>query len=271
MWWPPLRVGRTYLKTFWMALLLSAIFTACGAEQAVDGMIRSATPVDLVLTGLNVVNIETGSVLSGQSIVIADGDILDIRPDNDLSRYHPRETHDHTGHFAIPGLWDMHIHLRGGPELVADNEFMLASYLAYGITGVRDAAGDLADEVSAWRDEISTGQRLGPVLFTSLRKLDGPGRSWPGSIAVSASEDILPALEQLETAGADFIKLYDRSMDPEIYLATLRAAESRGLKTSAHLPLTMPFEDALEAGLDSIEHPMYLLKAAAPDDESTIR
>lgn len=37
----------------------------------------------------------------------------------------------------IPGLWDMHVHFRGGPDLIPDNEAWLAIFLANGITGRR--------------------------------------------------------------------------------------------------------------------------------------
>jgi predicted amidohydrolase YtcJ len=45
--------------------------------------------------------------------------------------------------YLIPGLWDMHVHFEGR-DLVEDNALLLPVYLAYGITGVRDAASNLA-------------------------------------------------------------------------------------------------------------------------------
>jgi hypothetical protein len=36
----------------------------------------------------------------------------------------------------IPGLWDMHVHARGTPALLSDNEAWLTVYIANGITSV---------------------------------------------------------------------------------------------------------------------------------------
>src|SRR5690606_16595366 len=47
--------------------------------------------------------------------------------------------------------------------------------------------------------------------------------------------------------------------------------ERRGLRTAAHIPLTVPFEDAVDAGLDSVEHAFHLIKAAHPEDRAESR
>lgn len=224
-----------------------------------------ARSVDLVITGVNVIDVATGNIIPDRAIVISGDTIVEIRPTGDLSGIEAGRVVDHSGQYAMPGLWDMHIHLRG-PGLVAENEAFLGQFLGHGITGVRDAAGDLAGAVAAWRREIAAGERLGPVIFTSLRKLDGKNAVWPGSIAIETVADIAPALDTLTGAGADFIKIYDSRLDPDLYLAILRQAEARGLRTSAHLPFAVAFEDALDAGLDNIEHALYLHKAASIRD-----
>src|SRR3546814_11386627 len=52
---------------------------------------------------------------------------------------------DASGKFVMPGLWDMHVHFGGGPELIGENKALLPVYVAYGITSVRDAAADLGE------------------------------------------------------------------------------------------------------------------------------
>jgi imidazolonepropionase-like amidohydrolase len=173
---------------------------------------------------------------------------------------------DHQGHYAIPGLWDMHVHLRGGPELINANERWLRQYLGFGVTSVRDAGGDLPYSVLHWKAEVMQGDVLGPRLFTSLRKLDGVVSGQPGSIVIDSRESIDRALDNLVFAGADFIKLYDTSFPPELFATTLNKAHARGLKTAAHVPSYVPLRDVIDAGLDSIEHVYFFVKAANPDD-----
>src|SRR5580765_6431334 len=85
---------------------------------------------------------------------------------------------DGRGKYLIYGLADMHVHLRGGKDLVEDNESWLKLFLANGITTIRDMGGDLAAEVLRWRDEIRQGSREGPRILTCGPKLDGPRPSW---------------------------------------------------------------------------------------------
>ena len=66
---------------------------------------------------------------------------------------------DASGKFMIPGLWDMHVHFRGGPALIPDNEASLSVLLANGITGVREMGGDIAETVFQWRAEIADGRK----------------------------------------------------------------------------------------------------------------
>ena len=58
-------------------------------------------------------------------------------------RFAPRRTVDASRKFVMPGLWDMHVHFGGGPELIEENKALLPLYVAYGVTTVRDAAADL--------------------------------------------------------------------------------------------------------------------------------
>lgn len=78
---------------------------------------------------------------------------------------------DSRGKFLIPGLWDMHVHIRGGKDLVTANEALLTLYIANGVTGIREMGGDLVDTVMQWRREIAEGTRLGPQIITPGPKL----------------------------------------------------------------------------------------------------
>ena len=248
------------------AIIIAAMtvaVAACG-EQPDRGLSTTA------LTGVSVIDVETGFITHDRTIVIRDDLIEYIGDALPADRLGGAAVYDHRGRFVIPGLWDMHIHLRNGREPGSDlaeaNARWLRQYLGFGITAVRDAGGDLPDEVLTWKDEIDRGVRRGPRIFTSLRKLDGPEGGWPGSLSLSGPGDIGPALDQLEQMGADFVKLYDGSIDGRLYLDAIAEAERRGLATAGHVPLSVTFEDAIDAGLDSVEHDLYLVKAASAAD-----
>ncbi|HEX6994098.1 MAG TPA: amidohydrolase family protein [Gammaproteobacteria bacterium] len=223
------------------------------------------------LEGVAVIDVRTGDVLPDRTIVVRRGIIRSIAPTSTANVPDEAIVVEQRGAYVVPGLWDMHVHIRGGSRLEGANERWLAQYLGFGVTAVRDAGGDLPDAVLRWKAAIESGEIPGPRIFTSLQKIDGPDGAWGGSIPVAASEDIAPALEELAVGGADFIKIYDGSISPRVFLEVLAEAERRGLRTAAHIPLSVPFEDAVDAGLDSVEHAFHLVKAAHPRDRAESR
>lgn len=253
-----------FKKNIFITAILTLGLAACGNGGEGEA---AREPAGLMITGVNVIDMETGAITPDQAIVVSGGGILAIQNTAEAeAAYAAAETVQADGQYAMPGLMDMHIHLRGGPDLIEENEIMLGLYLPYGVTSVRDGAGDIPDAVLAWRDEVAAGKRLAPRIYTSLRKLDGPGARWEGSIPVASPDDIGPALEAMEAAGADFIKIYDSTITPDMYLQTLARAEAMDLKTAAHLQIAVPFRAAMEAGLDSLEHALYLHKGTTPLD-----
>ena len=240
----------------WLSVFLGLTVVTAGAY---------AHKADYAMTGVTIIDVRDGSLHPNQTIFVDDGVITTIEPTSDTPSHDAKTFIDHTGKFAIPALWDMHVHFRG-EGLERENELFLSHFTGFGITGVRDAAGDLPEAVTKWRDEVNAGSRKGPRIFTSLQKLDGPNAAWPGSIALETPEDIVPARNTLKAGNPDFIKVYDSRLNHELYLLTLKAIENNGFKSAAHMPFAVAFRDAVNAGLDSIEHALYLHKAASPED-----
>jgi hypothetical protein len=131
-------------------------------------------------------------------LLFDDGRVLAAVPLNQTSDYKAARREDHSDEYAMPALWDMHVHFRGGEELIEANAQLLPQYPGYGITTVRDAGGDISDAVIQWRDDVAADTRIGPRIFTPLRKLDGADGFWPGSIPLVTSDDVAPAVESLQ-------------------------------------------------------------------------
>jgi imidazolonepropionase-like amidohydrolase len=112
---------------------------------------------------------------------------------------------DGKGRYLIPGLWDMHVHFGGGPELIEENKALLPLYIAHGITTIRDASGDLPGQVLQWRGEIASGQLAGPQLFTSGAKIEGVKPVWKGTIEVGSQADLDAAFVRLKRDKVDFV------------------------------------------------------------------
>ena len=165
----------------------------------------------------------------------------------------------------MPGLWDMHVHFGGGPELIEENKDLLPLYVAYGVTTVRDCAADISPL-------SSNGARRSPEETCSVR---GSSRLVPSSKATSRSgkahrgrtpAEVNAALDRLQAMQVDFVKITDNTLKPDIFLYAVKEAKRRGIKTSAHTPYALTIIQAADAGLSSVEHVDYLIKAGSPKE-----
>lgn len=243
-------------------LLFVILFTLISCEQ------KDKDSYDLIISHASVINIETGEIKENMLILISNDTIIKVEEGGDPNKYDSRESFDAKGKYIIPGLWDMHVHFRGGDTLIEENKNLLPIFLAYGITTVRDAGGDITPAVLDWKVKIKNGELEGPSIFTPGPKLDGPDPAWPGSIAVDNDKEVEAALDSLEELGADYVKIYDGSLSKESFYSIIKKTEIRGLKTTGHMPLSADFLEAVDLGLDGAEHMYYPLKACSPIADS---
>ncbi|MEQ1515199.1 MAG: amidohydrolase family protein [Usitatibacteraceae bacterium] len=249
----------------WIRLVLSlaaitlSAWSSCGraAEQSADLIIRHATIVD----------VENGRTIAGQAIVTRGGEILAVGADRSTAAsWRAKRTVDARGRYVIPGLWDMHMHFGGGTDLIDENKALLPLFVVHGITTIRDMAGDLPDQVLAWRDEIAAGRLFGPTLLTSGPKIEGIKPIWKGTIECGTKEDIDAALVKLQALRADFVKITDSTLDPQLFLYALSRTKALGMRSSGHIPMALTVNQATEAGLSSIEHLDYAFKGGVKDE-----
>ncbi len=246
-----------YMNTrFLLSLCLSLLLFSCDNQEKDE--------FDLLISNAVIVDVSSGELVKNQLILISGDTIRKVVDQAEIDKYSAKNTIDAAGKFVMPGLWDMHVHFRGGDTLIQENKDFLPLFLAYGITTVRDAGGDITPSVLDWREQVKAGQLIGPRIFTPGPKLDGENPAWPGSIKVSSEEEIEAALDSLQSIGADFVKVYDGSLSKESFYAIIRAAEKRNLKTTGHMPLTADFIEAIDIGLDGAEHMYYPLKSTSP-------
>ncbi|NBB83219.1 MAG: amidohydrolase family protein, partial [Alphaproteobacteria bacterium] len=199
---------------------------------------------------------------------------------------------DTTGGTVLPGLIDCHVHLCYGAEAnpgqvaadLTDARMALKALdharttLEGGITAVRDCGGKNHIELAV-RDAIARRQVVGPTIRAAGKMIcmtGGHGNKF-GRIADGADEVIKAVREQIH-AGADLIKLMATGgvmtpgVDPEDAHYTedeLRAGVSEGKRfrrrTACHAQGTAGIVNATRAGVDSIEHGIFLTEAAAEE------
>ncbi|WP_373074684.1 amidohydrolase family protein [Zeaxanthinibacter enoshimensis] len=245
-----------------LALILLLAYFSCNTET------KTVKTADLILLNATVVQVDSATTFPKQFVAINGRNILEVGSMEDAGDWKAKETRDLGDAFIMPGLWDNHVHFRGGDSLLQENKDLLPLFLAYGITTVRDAGGDITPQVLEWQQDITQGELPGPRIFTSGPKLDGDQPAWPGSIKVTDATEAGLALDSLKLIGADYVKMYDGNLSPENYYEIIRQAEDRGMKTTGHMPLQADLLEAVEFGLDGTEHLYYVLKSCSPVADS---
>ena len=245
------------------ALLLPLISSA--AERliidhvtVIEGTGRAPQPdMSVVIDGAQIVAVTPSQLAGGES-----GKRIDVR-----------------GKYLIPGLMDVHIHLRGaaqpsGPnvkwEEASRGEALaaLASYLYSGVTTVFDA-GNRKELILPLRAEERAGKILAPRIFATGNSITYPGSHGDRiSIGVSDFEKDKALLDaHIAEQQPDMVKLMMEEEGwgarPMITLLNAELAEKiaryynqHGIRTTVHVSNEFRALEAIYAGVDTLAHPV---------------
>jgi imidazolonepropionase-like amidohydrolase len=170
---------------------------------------------------------------------------------------------DARGKFLIPGLWDMHVHTS-----IIGGRALLALYVANGVTGVRDMAGDW-DTLTKWRREIAEGQLVGPRIVASGPYLEGGDVPIP-HILTRTPEEGVAGVDSLVKLGVDFIKVHGQLTRPT-YFAIARRAREKGIPFAGHVSQAVGSADASDSGQKSIEHMLAIPAPCTPAESIALK
>lgn len=209
----------------------------------------------LVVSHVNVVDVERGAVRRDMTVTIENGRIAAVTSGAAARIPQGAVVVDATGRFLIPGLWDMHIHWY--------DERLLPLFIANGVTGVRQMFGNPIH--LAWRNRIESGALVGPRQVVGSTIVDGQPPVWPGSLVVTNAEEARATVERIKRTGFDFVKVYSR-LTREAYFAIAEAAKREGLSFEGHVPNAVTVWEATDAGQKTLEHLTGILLGASKEE-----
>ena len=250
------------------------------------GMLLAATlgiaPATLADTLLieNVTLIDgTGRPSVAGASVLVDGDRISRIARGSIDAPRGTKRIDGSGKFLMPGLMDMHVHLRGSVELTPEGLFevttdrttgvrMLHSYLYSGVTSIYDA-GNVPDYILGLRSDERSGALVSPRIFATGAIVTYPGShggnewgtlvdDWPEAKAaldahIEREPDVLKLTYEERGWGA-------REMIPILPLDLMQNIiqyyNERGIRTTVHTSSEYRARQAIYAGIDTLAHPI---------------
>jgi hypothetical protein len=236
-----------------LVLALSAI--SCEKSVELSG--------EVLISNVNIVNVDNGQIVPNQNILLDGNKIVDIRGIEDKVGYATKSVIEADNKYIIPGLWDMHAH-PDDPEVWRMNpkeeekDRLLPLFVVNGVTGIRDMGGDI-ELVKRWRDKYEMGQLMAPKIFAGGPLLDGPNPMWDGSVGIDGPDKVQAVVDSLIKQGVDFLKVYSL-LPRETYLELSNYANEINFPFVGHVPFTVPPSEAALTGMKSQEHLLEILK-----------
>lgn len=208
-----------------------------------------------LLKNVQIIDVEKRSIDKG-SIEIRDGLIQNVYRGTDGVISHFQEI-DLEGKYIIPGLIDMHCHIREG---------FAPQFVAAGVTTVRNTAGNvlqLKSLIEAPSDAPT------PRIYSADRMIDGPPGLWGpdsfGNFNAHTPTDARKEVRRQAAAGADFIKVYGWLKKEEM-AAVAEEAALHNLEVSCDLLHSVEVNalDAAKMGVTWFEHASGFLQTLYP-------
>ena len=254
-------------------------------------MIATSTQAETIyLTAARMIDTVAGKAVADPAVVITDDKITAVGTAATLPAPAGARRIDLAGQTILPGLIDMHTHITSRAD-VGGYQALAITVPASAVTGVANAwktlqagfttlrnvgAEGYADV--ALRDSINAGETAGPRLFVSGPAIGATGGHCDDNLLPASYHDtgegvadgpdaIRRKIREVHKYGADVIKLCatggvfskgDSVGGQQLSLEELKAAVDEahmlGLKVAAHAHGTAGINDALRAGVDTIEH-----------------
>jgi len=195
---------------------------------------------DFAITGVAVLPMNSERVLEDRTVVIRDGVIASV---DETATEVPDDIPviDGRARYLLPGLADLHVHLREEDELV--------NYLAWGVTTVMHFGGSGGPGLRQLelRREIEAGILLGPNILATDRILDGDPAIATGAHSVDSAEEARRIVRQLRDDGSAFVKIYN-NVSQEVFHAIVDEAREQALPVFGHIPRNFGLRWGLDRG-----------------------
>ena len=252
----------------WIAIAAAQPPARPPAPAAAAGGKKLALVGGMLLTGYEVPPIHHATIVVEGSKIIAAGPSSDVKVPPDATVV------DTSGRTMLPGLIEAHGHLlvlghgaydtwfpwiaaHGGDTMLNRvMEISARQLLMAGVTTTVDLGTPLKPALSI-RDRINKGEVVGTRVLASgpwiSRGSGGAMQAGFGGLNITTSEEAGQKVEELAKAGVDHIKAHS-GLTLDDYKAMVAAARRNRIRIHAHVYGERDVRNALEAGVDVLQH-----------------
>ncbi|MEO8474304.1 MAG: amidohydrolase family protein [Chryseolinea sp.] len=195
----------------------------------------------IAITGGMLIDGTGKSPIKDASIIIKNDKIIEAGERSSIRIPDDAKVIDARGMTILPGMFDAHYHNEASKD-------MPQLYVQHGITSVRDPG----EWIESYHDVMTSGILL-PRLFLTGPHINTFPPAYPeDAIIIQDNEEAKLAVDKLAHQGATAIKVYF-GLSVGMIREVCKTAHAYGLPVTAHLEISNA-RDAIEAGLDGIEH-----------------
>ncbi len=233
---------------------------------------------DLLIENVTLIDGTGRPPATGVSVLV-EGDRIARVHRGELDAPRSVERIDGSGKYLMPGLMDVHIHLRGRfdyasgtvrEQAEADVAGIraLQSYLYSGVTTIYDVGND-PDFIFRLRARERSGEIEAPRLLATggIATYPGSHGGGPNAVLIDDWPEAVPVLQAHLEQQPDMIKFTleergwgSRPLIPLLPLDLLQHAigfyNDHGLRTTAHTSSELRAREAIFAGVDTLAHPV---------------
>ena len=236
---------------------LVLVFAGCG-----EGGAPVIEPGGLALVGARLIDGTGSAPIEDSVVVIRDGRIESAGTRDATAIPTGTEVIEASGKTIMPGLVNLHVHYRGGPEEI---ERQFRTQLYYGVTTGRSIGSD-SPEAVPFLLEANAGRAGAPRAYTAGRGFSHPnGFNEAGRNAPTTEEEARTLVRDQVALGVHFIKMWVNEVaepglkiTPEIRTAIVDEAIRNGVVPVAHIDDEVDGRQLVQAGLRDFLHSTVL-------------
>jgi len=243
-----------------LALATLASSGSPGAARPPDSIEPSNRP-SIVIEHVALVDVVRGEILNPRMALIVDGRIAAIGEPEAITIPPGAVRVDGRGHYLMPGLVDMHVHLFNDATRRPPNDWAFRLFVATGVTGVREMRTEPAGTaiVKSWRAKTDRGEIVAPRILAAGVAVGGGNAPDTGAATGNAARR---QVREAKTAGADFLKIFSGVREPQ-YRAIIAEARTLRMPVSGHIPSEVSLLDGATAGQRTNEHLTQVYEACS--------